>query len=71
MAPAIAAPPYFPGAGTISSTLTHIPNEFYVLPSPVGCSPPALPPFRERTKRFVGHTFATPVLSYALPAILS
>ena len=28
-------------------------------------------PFRERTKRFVGYTFATPVLSDALPAILS
>ena len=28
-------------------------------------------PFRERTKRFVGYTFATPVLSYASPATLS
>ncbi len=29
------------------------------------------PPFSERTKRFVGYTFATSVLSDALPAILS
>ena len=39
--------------------------------NPAGCSSPFLPPFRERTKRFVGCTFATPLLSDALPGILS
>ena len=38
LAPAIASPHYFPGAGTISSTFIHIPNVFYHPANPVGCS---------------------------------
>ena len=37
LAPAIASPHYFPGAGTISSTFIHISNVFYGPPNPARC----------------------------------